>query len=75
MKKDVKYKITFTGGEATVILTKIDTYPSVGLPSDYWFDYVEGSDKPLEHPDYPNQFVLPEGIVEMLVQQGHLIEI
>ena len=73
LKKDTKYKITMTDGDAIVTMTKVDTYSS-GLPTDYWFDYVEGSEQPLIHDDFPNQFILPEGLIHLLLEKGLRVE-
>jgi len=67
------YKFKFTDGEGIVKLKKIDTYSM--MPSDYWFEYEPGSPKPLEHPDFPNHFPLPEGLVTKCIDGGIVEEL
>jgi hypothetical protein len=43
------YKLGTDSGKAIVKLKDIQTYPSTGMPSDYLFEYQEGSIKPIVH--------------------------
>ena len=70
---NTKYKITFTDGDGFVKLDKVQTYST--MPTDYWFTYEPDSIKPLVHPDETNKFVLPEGIISMLIESDDFVEI
>ncbi len=66
--------ITFNDNTtAKIKLVHIDTYST--MPSDYWFDYVDGeTNKQLIHPEYlkssiiKSPIVLPIGLVELIVK-------
>ena len=66
------YKLGTDSGKATVKLKEIKSYPSTGMPSDYLFEYQEGSIKPIVHPDGENLFgsndifPIPEGMIPMI---------
>lgn len=66
--------ITFNDNTtAKIKLVHIDTYST--MPSDYWFDYVDGeTNKQLIHPEYlkssiiKSPIVLPIGLVELIIK-------
>ena len=72
IKENTKYKISFTDGDGIVKLDKVQTYST--MPTDYWFVYEKDSLMPLVHPEETNKFVLPEGIIDMLIQSDDFIE-
>jgi hypothetical protein len=57
--------ITFSeDSKAKVQVVDKTTYPSTGLPPNYWFWYLDDeTNRPLVHPDYEDKFPLPEGLV------------
>lgn len=43
LEVDKTYKLVFlTGKEVVVTLVKIESYPSIGFPVDYIFEYISG---------------------------------
>lgn len=60
--------ITFGVGDTSKVkVVDVQTYPSTGLPTDYWFWYLDDeTNRPLVHPDFDEKFPLPEGLMEMV---------
>lgn len=53
---------------ARVKVVKIDTYSY--MPDDYWFSYLEEeTNRQLNHPDFPDMFPLPIGLVELVFKK------
>lgn len=65
----IKGVITFADDTMSkVTIVRIDSY--YHLPSDYWFKYDEGEKhRPLIHPDYEDEFPLPEAIKNIVFKE------
>jgi len=65
LKQGDKGVITF-GDEtkAKVEVTRVQTYPSSGMPADTFFKYQEGeTNKQIKHPNFGDEFPLPEFLI------------
>jgi hypothetical protein len=53
-----------------VFISEVKTYPSSGMPNDYFFEYDENeTHRPLKHPTFGEKFPLPEAIAEMVFKK------
>lgn len=81
MEKGKVYKLGMEGGPVTVKLHDIQTYGATGMPSDYIFEYQEGSPKLLVHPEgeklfgSADRFPIPEGLIPLIEKEYGIEEV